>query len=53
MEGDPREYGRESGRKEQEKWDAAYLFQTLLSVVPRKKTKAKILSGQHLIQIQQ
>lgn len=43
MEGDPRDYGRESGRKEQEKRDAAYLFPTLLSVVDRKKKSAKIL----------
>lgn len=49
---DPREYGQEWGGKEQGKWDAAYLFQTLLSVVPSKK-KVKILSGQHLIQIQE
>lgn len=45
MEGDPRENGRESGRKEQEKWDAAaYLFQTLLSVVPRKKKQKQKFS---------
>lgn len=39
MERDPRECGREWGGKEQGKWDAAYLFQTLLSVVPSKKKK--------------
>lgn len=41
MERDPRECGREWGGKEQGKWDAAYLFQTLLSVVPSKKKKKK------------
>lgn len=44
MEGDPRDYGRENGRKEQEKWDAAYLFPTLLSVVDRKKKKVQKFS---------
>lgn len=42
---DPREYGQEWGGKEQGKWDAAYLFQTLLSVVPSKKKSKNSLGS--------
>lgn len=42
----------ESERKEKEKWDAAYLLQTLFSEVPIKK-KAKIFWGQPLLEMQQ
>lgn len=43
----------ENEKKEQEKWDAAYLLPTLFSVVPMKKTKAKIFWGQPLLKIQE
>lgn len=51
MEGDPREYGIDGGRKKQVGC-CLLTSNTAFSRTPE-NTKAKILLGQHLIQIQQ